>query len=51
MVDYEVKCCLLNSQLKDFSDEAKGSLWLKLSEESEGVNRTRFIISGNAVFC
>ena len=41
----------VNSQLKDFSDEAKRSLWLNLSEESEGVNRTRFIIPGNAVFC
>ena len=41
----------VNSPLKDFSDEAKRSLWLNLSEESEGVNRTRFIIPGNAVFC
>ena len=55
MVDYEVKCCLLliNCPLKDFSSlmKQKGSLWLNLSEESEGVNRTRFIIPGNAVFC
>ena len=33
------------------TDEAKGSLWLNLSEESEGVNRRRFNIPGNAVFC